>query len=36
MIRLASNDPDFDSAFTALVNAHREADAGESHLLAFR
>jgi len=30
MIRLDSSDPDFDSAFTALVNARREADADVS------
>jgi histidinol dehydrogenase len=30
MLRLSASDPDFDSAFTALVNARREADADVS------
>ena len=30
MLRLSASDPDFDSAFTALVNARREADSDVS------
>src|SRR4051812_35205547 len=30
MLRLSASDPDFDSAFTALVNGRREADADVS------